>query len=100
MSIKMQKIIRFIPIINMITMFCWIKACSIYSIKPSWFLKELLKMFLGFIIITVIRIFITYTWQNDFIDGIATIIAGYFYFLVMALVSVRAQEKILKNEDN
>lgn len=98
MSIKMQKKLRFIPIINIVTMFFWIRICSRKSIGTMDFIKELLKIFLGFIIITAFRIAISFILKNETLDKIVMYISIYFYFLVMSLGAVEAQEKILLNE--
>ena len=95
MSIKSQKILRFIPIVNILTMFAWIRVCSVKSIKPFDFLIELLKMFSLFFIITIIRIACSFIFKNEQLDHIVLYISIYFYFLSMAWISVRAQEKIL-----
>ena len=95
MSLKKQKAIKYIPIINFITMFCWIKTCAHQSIKVTDFLKNLLKIFIYSIFITVFRIAAFYIIDNQIINNIITCISIYFYFLVISSVSISAQEKIL-----
>ena len=95
MSLKTQKIIRFIPIVNIITIFLWIRVCAIESIRPFEFLKELIKIFLAMIAITAVRIACSFIFQNQILDEVVMWISIYFYFLSMAIGSVKAQEKIL-----
>ncbi len=56
MKIKTQKILKFIPIANFIILFIWIGAYYKHVTKPSRFIKNLLKMFLAVILITIPRI--------------------------------------------
>lgn len=98
MSINTQRKLLFIPIINIISMFQWIKLCSIKSIRPLDFIKELLKMFLLFIVITVVRIIFSFAFDNELFNKIVTYISIYFYCFIMSWTSIRAQEKIYLNE--
>ncbi len=98
MSMETQKILRFIPIINMITMFCWIGLCFKKSIRQLDYFKSLLKMFAYLLLITVVRIAISFIFKNEFLDQIVFYISIYFYFFSISWVSVQAQEKILSAE--
>lgn len=95
MSIKTQKRLRIIPIINILTMFAWIKMCHVKQIKSSDFIKELIKMFGLFFLITMIRVSVSFIFKNSVLDNVITCISIYLYFLSMSCVSVKAQEKIL-----
>lgn len=99
MSIKSQKILRFIPVVNILTMFAWIRICSIKSIKPFDFVKELAKMFLLFFIITAMRMACSLVFKNEMLDHILLYVSIYFYFLSMSWISVRSQEKILSKSE-
>ncbi len=98
MSIKTQKILRFIPIINFITMFCWIRLCFKKQVKTRTFIADEIKIIIGVLIITIIRIIISKILKSDNIDLIVTNISMYFYLLIIAWFSVKAQEKILEKE--
>lgn len=98
MSIKTQKILRFIPIINIITYYYWLRLCFKKPVRMKTFLADLLRIFLGILIITIIRIVISRILKSETIDLIVTNISIYFYLLVIAWFSVRAQEKILEKE--
>jgi len=100
MSLKVQRVIRFIPIVNMITVFCWFNLCFKKSITMSFYLKNLLKIFAMVIVITVIRMVVSLGFQNEVVDIVLTVISIYFYFFSMAWVSVSAQESMLaENKD-
>ena len=100
MSIETQKKLKFIPIINIITMFAWIRICFIKSIKPFDFLKNLLKMFFIFVIITIPRIVCFFALENDTLDRILTYVSIYLYFLTMSWISVESQEEIMQHKNN
>ncbi len=95
MSIKTQKIIRFIPIINIITLFCWISMCAKKVTTIGFFIKQLLKMFFWFLLVSVPRIVVSFVFNNPQLDMALTWISIYFYFFAMAWISVEAQEKIM-----
>ena len=100
MSLKHQKIIRFIPIINMIVLFSWFRLLSRSSYRQRDYAKELFKMFFYFIIITVIRILLLYIVPYEFINNIIFLISAYLYFFSMASVALRAQEKLMRDNDS
>ena len=93
MSIQIQKWIRFIPVVNLLTMFCWINLCFKKSIKATDYVKELCKMFIFFFIISFIRIACSFTFKNELLDAIVTWISIYLYFLTMSWVAVMHKEK-------
>ena len=94
MSIKTQKYLRFVPIINIITVFMWIRSCCVNSIRPFDFVKELLKILGIFVLITVVRIIVAYAFRNSTFDYYLTLISTYFYFLTMSWFAVGAQIRI------
>lgn len=96
MSIKIQKNIRFIPFVNMITVFCWIGMCFKYPTRQRDFIVTLLKIFSILFFITMVRIIIDVTLKNEIANYIAMWVSGYFYFFTMSWFSVSAQQKILK----
>jgi len=98
MSIKTQKILRFIPIVNFVTMFAWINLCFKKSVKQFDYIKNLIKMFLLIILITAVRIVCSFVFKNEMLDSIIMYISIYFYLLSMSFVSVKAQEDILAKD--
>lgn len=99
MSIKTQKILRFIPIVNVITMFCWFGLCFKKSIRQSDYIKALFKMFGYLILITVVRIAISFIFKSEVLDQIVFYVSIYLYFFSISWVSVQAQEKMLSKEE-
>ena len=99
MSIKTQKILRFIPIVNMITVFVWIGRVFGSAVSFSYFLKHVFKLFFWMIVITVPRIICSFVFGNDILDMILMWVCGYFYFFAMSWVAVSAQEELQKTKD-
>ena len=98
MSTKTQKIIRFIPILNIWCVICWFRACFKHKMKMSSYLLDLVKLFALMLGITVVRMVISFAFKNEQVDNIVLYISVYFYLLSMAFVSVMAQERILSEE--
>ena len=98
MSIKIQKVLRFIPLINFISVFLWLRLCMVKPMKPTQYFKKLGLMFLLLFLITVVRIVLDKVFNNEIVTTISTWVGIYLYFLSMAWVSVKAQEEILMEE--
>lgn len=95
LAIKTQKIIRFIPIVNILTVFCWIKMYMNNGFKCTDFLKSLLKIFLIIILINVPRMASHFLFKNETLDQILYWVSVYFSFFGMSVVAVADQEKYL-----
>ena len=100
MSIKTQKIIKYIPIINFIIMFCWINVYCKNVVKPTRFAKNLLKWFAWAIIIHTPRAILSFCNIPDWINTVLFWISVYFTFFSMAVVAIRDQEKFIKENQN
>ena len=98
MSIKIQKVLRFIPFINFISVFLWLRLCMVKAMKPKQYFKKLGLLFLLVILITVVRIVLDKVFSNEIVKTISTWGGIYLSFLSMAWVSVKAQEEILMEE--
>jgi hypothetical protein len=92
--IHIQKILRFIPIVNFITVFCWIYACWRNNVKSVEFVKGWVVIMLFNIIISIPRILLadisTALWAEIICQFII-----YLHLFSFAYVAVRAQEKII-----
>ena len=100
MSIKTQKILRFIPIANILTLFYW---GSLISKKPSNKPKAtatILKMFFWILIITLGRLASVYFVKTAVLQNIILVVCIYLYFFSMSWVAVDAQEKLLSYDKN
>ena len=97
MSIKTQKIIQFIPIINILTVFIWLNMCMKKGREKVSYYKNLIKMFVGVFVIAITRFMSTLVIKNDIIDSILTYVFIYLFFLWISFVSVNAQQKVLES---
>lgn len=93
MSIKTQRILRFIPLVNLATMFFWIKMYHDKPLKHSGFMKALFTMFLVCIVITIPRIAIHFLIDNNTINNLIFYLSSYLYMLGISFVAVADQEK-------
>lgn len=98
MSIKTQKILKYIPIVNLLVMFIWIGAYSRHISKPSRFNINLLKMFAGMIIINLPRIMANYLGAPEIIIELLFYVATYLSMLCIAHIAIIDQEKFLSEE--
>lgn len=92
MTIKKQKIIRFIPIIQFITVFCWLKYYVTKHVKWSNFAKTLFKMFVIVILIHLPRLILHFIFTNEVLDNILYYLSLYPAFFAIATMSVADQE--------
>lgn len=99
MSIKTQKKLRFIPILNLLTIFAWGKLCFEKSITISWFMKNLLKIFAMLFVITAIRTAPSFIFKNETLDMVIAYVSIYLCFLSISWISVKAQEEILYKQN-
>ena len=93
MTIKKQKIIKYIPIAQVITLFCWIGYYSKNNIKQSDFIKTMMKMFAFVLALTIPRIALNYIFNNDLLNNILFYVSIYPYFWGLATIAVADQEK-------
>lgn len=98
MKIKTQKILKFIPIANFIILFIWIGAYYKHVTKPSRFIKNLLKMFLAVILITIPRIAAYKIGAPEFVLQLLLYICTYLSMLIMAMIAIKDQEKLIAEE--
>ena len=96
MSIKTQKILVFIPCVNLITFFCWFALCFKTPIRWIDYMKDCLKMFLVAAIITLIRIVCFMFISNEIIRSVLFLVWAYCFFSVIAWYAVRIQEKMIE----
>ena len=93
MTIKTQKVLMFIPIIQIVTFFCWAHYLRQHLVPfkhmNAVYLKQAAVVLLTCIPITALH----YIFRSDFIDNIAIYICGYFMLLGWAAVVVFDQEK-------
>ncbi len=93
MSIKTQRVLRFIPLINLVTMFFWIKMYYNKSLKHSNFMKALFTMFLIITLITIPRVIVHFLLDSYALECILSYLSVYLYMLGISFVAVADQER-------
>ena len=98
MSIKIQKIIRFIPIVNLLTVVFWIRLVVKQNQAVNRIFKPMIKVFVSVIVILIPRIIIAKTVDSYLINMIALYISTYLVDVVMAFIFVDDQVKLLEQK--
>lgn len=94
MSISKQKIIRFIPLLNVVTVFFWFKSLKYAENKIKNVIKTLSFIYASLLAITIARIVLIKLVENDVVMVFGTIACIYCYFFAISFFTVRAQEMI------
>ena len=94
MSLKIQKFILFIPIINFVTVFCFLAMCFKKGIGFKEYLTILLKLFGTVIALTIPRMVVSFTCDNYMLNQILLWVTIYFYFFAISWILIRAQENL------
>lgn len=97
MTLKKQKILKFIPIIQLITVFYWLKYYLTKKIPWSDFAKALLKIFAVLLFIHIPRMILHFVFANDILDNVLYYVSLYPTFLGIAAVVVADQDRHEKN---
>ena len=102
MTLKKQKIIKYIPIIQFITTFCWIRYYQKNNLPYSAFFKSSLKTIVFLLAINIPRMILHIIFQNELLDSILYYMSIYPCFFGVATIAVSDQEqheKSLKSKD-
>lgn len=102
MTLKKQKIVRYIPIIQFTTFFCWIGYYRKNNLKHSDFFKTALKMVAFLLVVNIPRMILHFIFRNDLLDNAIFYISIYPCFWGLATMAVLDQEqheKILKSQN-
>jgi len=99
MSIKKQRIILFIPILNLLNAFFWIYACSKYNVGIFQFIKRVAFVFLLLFVVSIPEIIIDNICEISIICSIADFVFLYLRLFLISLVAVKHQETILKGQN-
>ena len=97
MTLKKQKILKFIPIIQLITVFYWLKCYLTNKIPWSDFAKALLKIFAVILFIHIPRMILHFVFVNDILDNVFYYVSLYPTFFGIATVVVADQDQHEKN---
>ncbi len=91
LSIKTQKVLMFIPIVNMINVIMWTIAVITHPTKFKTYIMSLLKSFGLIIAINIPKLIISYLVDSAIIQNIATFGSIYLCFFVFSYIAVKAQ---------
>ncbi len=92
MSIKMQKIIRFIPVVNLITLIFLFKAYYCKPLKDTNFIKVMLMMFGVILAANLPRMVFHLMFENIVLNNIMYPVSLYVTLLGLSCIAVREQE--------
>ena len=98
MLMKIQKILMFIPVINIITVFIWIFMSFKYKETAKSNYATSFKMALAAILVNIPRMILSLVFKNDTLDMIAFWVSAYILFFLISLIAVKAQEKLLEKD--
>ena len=95
MSFKIQKILRFIPIVNFACLFCMTCVQSKYSITLRRKINDVVRLILPIIIINAMRLLIMYIFKNEVLDKIIMPFALYFMLFTLSSTAIVIQERLI-----
>ena len=96
MKLYYQKIIRFIPLIQFLTVFCWIHLYRTNNLKKGDWIKVSLKMIVVILMINVPRMILLFVFDSEALDTIAFYLTLYPTFFSVSNIAVRDQERQMK----
>ncbi|MBQ8818132.1 MAG: hypothetical protein IJZ83_06115 [Clostridia bacterium] len=91
-SLKKQKVIKYIPIIQFITLFCWGGYYRKNNLKYRDYFKTFMKMVVFLLVINIPRMILHFVFNSDSLDIIIFYISIYPCFLGLATIAVADQE--------
>lgn len=93
MTIKTQKFIRFIPVVNLITVIFWFKMIIDQKLSATYVFKPMIKVLIAVIIITIPRVIVYNLFDWLWVHILVSLVSAYLYDVALAWVFVREQEK-------
>ena len=101
MSIKTQKIVRFIPFVNFfVTFFSLIKSYrSSKQAKVGDILKIVLTMFVSILLINLPKIILSGLINNEMINTVISLVTAYVTLVVISTIAIIQQEKYMLNDN-
>lgn len=100
MSIKTQKNIKYIPIVNFVViMFCWIKAYAKYSTSVWRVFKPILKVFFVMIIVNIPRFVIEETAISSLSYWVLYYGSLFVMLFVISCILIKDQEKLIQERE-
>ena len=99
MSLKIQKVLQFIPILNIIMLYFWVNLCLEKSINFHKLFKDILKASIFCLVFLVLAILCSSISESKILDIIIALIYVYLFFVSISWVAIRAQE-IMMSQNN
>lgn len=99
LKIKVQKVLRFIPFINLLNFFFLIKTCAKYNVGALSIIKFLGMIFLALIIVTIPEILVDKMCNTVAIVNLVGFLSTLLEFFVISFLSVKIQENIISKAD-
>ena len=96
MKLYYQKIIRFIPLAQFLTVLCWINMYRTNNLNYSNWIKAFLKMIFIILMINVPRIILHFIFESESLDIIVFYLTLYPTFFSVSHIAVRDQERQMK----
>ena len=98
MSIKVQKIIRFVPFVNFFVIgFCLIKK---YRESPKSRVIDIFIfgfiMFISMILVNIPQIILQHFVRNEFINLFISLVSSYITLFVISSIAIKQQEKYIE----
>ena len=97
MTIKFQKIIRWIPLVNLLTVFCALVILikkHLYSIP----IKPLVKVFVLVALLTLPKTFVEHFFHYEWLLMEVHYLSVYFQLYFISSFGIEIQEEVMKNE--
>lgn len=94
MSIKLQKIIRYIPGINLVSFFAWIFTAAKKKLRASYFLKTFLLMLALIVFAMMIGKGLTSFAASEIFSTVMFYFSLVLFTYIFAFISVSEQENI------
>lgn len=98
MNIKIQKIIKFIPVFNYLILFVWLLSYMRGNYNFSRFIKKSVTALFLVIVLTIPRIVLSTTFQEPLLDSIAFYISAYLIPYVLSSFFIKDQEELRREE--
>lgn len=94
--IKKQKILRFIPIVNLVSAYIWMYFSWKYSEPTKNTIKLVLKVFLVTIVLVIPRIIVAKLGLIHIVCKIVEYVTLYITLFLISTLCIKEQEKILE----
>lgn len=92
--LRFEKILRWIPYVNFITVYFWIYAIIKNSVPAKKYLKDFLFLILIVVVSSIPRIVVDLAFQNQILYRIITLVTTLIELYIISFVAVKKQIQI------